>query len=89
MHKFTIASDSFSNNFLEFIVDNNVKFQQILSEFVKDNNGKLTSYSISKSDDLHTHYSVTIKTKRLITMEQLHIFLEEHEGIRSASTSFL
>ena len=89
MHKFTIASDSFSNNFLEFIVDNNVKFQQILSEFVKVNNGKLTSYSISKSDDLHTHYSVTIKTKRLITMEQLHEFLEEHEGIRSASTSFL
>ena len=89
MHKFTIASDAFSNNFLEFVVDNDVKFQQILGEFVKEHNGKITSYSISQSGDAQTHYSVTIKSKRLITMEQLHEFLEQHKGIRSASTSFL
>lgn len=89
MHKFTIGSDAYSNNFLEFDVDSNIGFQQILTKFAEENGGQITSYSISSAGNHQTHYSVTIKAKRLITMERLEAFLESHEGIHSASTSFM
>ena len=89
MHKFTIGSDSYSNNFLEFDVDNSVRFQQILTEFTDSIGGIITSYSIDRAGGHYTHYSVTIKAKKLISMERLQQFMGEHEGIRSATTSFI
>ena len=89
MHKFVIGADAFTNNFLEFIVDNPAAFQRTLEEFAKAMNTKIIDYSISKESKKLTKYSVTMKTKQPITMEQLNQFISQHEEIQSATTNNL
>ena len=88
-HKFTIGSDSFTTNFLEFDVDSDINFQTLLTQFAESTHGKITSYSIDRAGHNLTHYSVTMKNKGKISMEDLHQFIDEHKGVRSASTSFM
>ena len=52
-------------------------------------NTKIIDYSISKESKKLTKYSVTMKTKQPITMEQLNQFISQHEEIQSATTNNL
>ena len=88
MHRFTVGSDAFQNSILEFDVDNEVDFQPLLSEFVQSLDGQISSYSYAVSGST-THYSVTLKSKKPITMELVNGFCKQHDGIRGASASKL
>ena len=87
-HTHTIGSDSFNTNFMTFDVDSDLNFQPILMELADSIKGKITSYSIEQGDR-STRYTVTMKTRGKISMEDLHVFIEKHDGVRSASTSFM
>ena len=86
MHRFTVGSDAFQNSVLEFDVDSEVDFQPLLSEFVESLGGQISSYSFAVSGST-THYSVTLKSKKPITMELVNGFSKQHAGIRGASAS--
>lgn len=89
MHKFVIGADAFTNNFLEFLTDNPAAFQKTLEEFVTAMHTRVMDYSISKESKTITKYSVTLKTKQPITMEQLNQFIAQHDEIQSATTNNL
>ena len=86
MHHFTVGSDAFQNSVLEFDVDSEVDFQPLLSEFVESLEGQISSYSFAVNGGI-THYSVTLKSKKPITMELVNGFSKQHAGIRGASAS--
>ncbi|MBQ3662086.1 MAG: MgtC/SapB family protein [Firmicutes bacterium] len=86
MHHFTVGSDAFQNSVLEFDVDSEVDFQPLLSDFVESLDGQISSYSYAVSGST-THYSVTLKSKKPITMELMNGFSKQHSGIRGASAS--
>ncbi len=86
MHHFTVGSDAFQNSILEFDVDNEVDFQPILQDFVNSLEGQISSYSFARSGST-THYSVTLKSKKLVTMELVNDFARQSDGIRSAAMS--
>lgn len=86
MHRFTVGSDAFQNSVLEFDVDSEVDFQPLLSEFVESLGGQISSYSFAVNGGI-THYSVTLKSKKPITMELVNGFSKQHAGIRGASAS--
>lgn len=86
MHHFTMGSDAFQNSVLEFDVDSEVDFQPLLSDFVESLDGQISSYSYAVSGST-THYSVTLKSKKPITMELMNGFSKQHSGIRGASAS--
>ena len=88
MHRFTVGSDAFQDNVLEFDVDNEVDFQPLLSRFVESLDGQISSYSYALSGST-THYSVTLKTKKPVTMELVNSFSKQNPGIRGASASKL
>lgn len=86
MHHFTVGSDAFQNSILEFDVDSEVDFQPLLSGFVESLDGQISSYSYAVNSST-THYSVTLKSKKPITMELMNGFSKQHAGIRGASAS--
>jgi len=86
MHHFTVGSDAFQNSVLEFDVDSEVDFQPLLSEFVESLEGQISSYSFAVNGGI-AHYSVTLKSKKPITMELVNGFSKQHAGIRGASAS--
>ena len=86
MHHFTVGSDAFQNSILEFDVDSEVDFQPLLSGFVGSLDGQISSYSYAVNGST-THYSVTLKSKKPITMELMNGFSKQHAGIRGASAS--
>ncbi|MBR0179831.1 MAG: MgtC/SapB family protein [Firmicutes bacterium] len=86
MHHFTVGSDAFQNSVLEFDVDSEVDFQPLLSDFVESLDGQISIYSYAVSGST-THYSVTLKSKKPITMELMNGFSKQHSGIRGASAS--
>ena len=86
MHRFTVGSDAFQNSVLEFDVDSEVDFQPLLSEFVESLGGQISSYSFAVNGGI-THYSVTLKSKKPITMDLVNGFSKQHAGIRGASAS--
>ena len=86
MHHFTVGSDAFQSSILEFDVESGVDFQPLLSEFVESLDGQISSYSYAVSGST-THYSVTLKSKKPITMELMNGFSKQHSGIRGASAS--
>ena len=88
MHRFTVGSDAFQSSVLEFDVDSEVDFQPILTAFIRDLDGQISSYSYAVNGAA-THYSVTLKTKKEVTMELINAFSGEHPGIRAASVSKL
>ena len=86
MHHFTVGSDAFQNSVLEFDVDNEVDFQPLLSDFVQELEGQISSYSYAVSGST-THYSVMLKSKKPVTMELVNGFAKKNAGIRGASAS--
>ena len=86
MHHFTVGSDAFQDNVLEFDVDNEVDFQPLLTELVRDLDGQISSYSYAVSGNM-THYSVTLKTKKPVTMELISDFAKKNPGVRGASAN--
>ena len=86
MHHFTVGSDAFQDVILEFDVDKEVDFQPALKAFVEDLEGQISNYSYAISGNT-THYSVTLKTKKPITMEMMNDFSGKYEGVRGASAS--
>jgi putative Mg2+ transporter-C (MgtC) family protein len=86
-HKYAIGVDAYTNNFLDFLVDDTTQFQQTLEEFVSLMDAQILDYSISKESKKVTKYSVTLKTLQPITLEQLNRFISKHDEIQSASTS--
>ncbi|MBQ4004729.1 MAG: MgtC/SapB family protein [Firmicutes bacterium] len=86
MHHFTVGSDAFQNSILEFDVDSEVDFQPLLSGFVESLDGQISSYSYAVNGST-IHYSVTLKSKKPITMELMNGFSKQHAGIRGASAS--
>ena len=86
MHHFTVGSDAFQNSILEFDVESGVDFQPLLSEFVESLDGQISSYSFAVNGST-THYSVTLKSKKPVTMELVNGFSKQHAGIRGASAS--
>ncbi|MCR5290343.1 MAG: MgtC/SapB family protein [Treponema sp.] len=87
MHKFVIGVDAFTNNFLEFLVDNPLEFQHTLEDFSKLMDAKIVDYNISRESKKLTKYTVTMKTKKPITMTQLNQFIAQHEEIHSGATN--
>ena len=88
MHHITVGSDAFKDHLLEFDVDSAVDFQPLLTEFVKTLDGQISSYGYTVNGP-QTHYSVTLKSKKDVTMEILNAFAKGHEGVRSAYMSQL
>ena len=86
MHHFTVGSDAFQDNVLEFDVDNEVDFQPLLTELVRDLDGQISNYSYAVSGST-THYSVTLKTKKPVTMELISDFAKKNPGVRGASAN--
>ena len=86
MHHFTVGSDAFQDNVLEFDVDNEVDFQPLLTELVQNLDGQVSSYSYAVSGST-THYSVTLKTKKPATMELISDFAKKNPGVRGASAN--
>ena len=86
MHHFTVGSDAFQDNVLEFDVDNEVDFQPLLTELVRNLDGQISSYSYAVSGST-THYSVTLKTKKPVTMELINDFAKKNPGVRGASAN--
>ena len=86
MHHFTVGSDAFQDNVLEFDVDNEVDFQPLLTELVRNLDGQISSYSYAVSGST-THYSVTLKTKKPVTMELISDFAKKNPGVRGASAN--
>jgi putative Mg2+ transporter-C (MgtC) family protein len=86
MHHFTVGSDAFQNSVLEFDVDNEIDFQPLLTEFIQTLDGQISSYSYAVNGST-THYSVTLKSKKPVTMELVNDFSRKNEGIRAASAS--
>ena len=86
MHHFTVGSDAFQDNVLEFDVDNEVEFQPLLTEFVRSLDGQISSYSYAINGST-THYSVTMKAKKDVSMELINEFSKANPGIRAASAS--
>ena len=86
MHHFTVGSDAFQNSVLEFDVDNEIDFQPLLTEFIRTLEGQISSYSYAVNGST-THYSVTLKSKKPVTMELVNDFSRKNEGIRAASAS--
>ena len=86
MHHFTVGSDAFQDNVLEFDVDNEVDFQPLLTELVQNLDGQISSYSYAVSGST-THYSVTMKTKKPVTMELISDFAKKNPGVRGASAN--
>lgn len=86
MHHFTVGSDAFQNSILEFDVDSQVDFQPILQGFVDSLEGQISSYSFAVNGST-THYSVTLKSKKPVTMELVNGFAKQNDGIRAASAS--
>ena len=86
MHRFTVGSDAFQDNILEFDVDNEIDFQPILTAFIQDLDGQISSYSYAINGST-THYSVTLKSKKPVTMELVNDFSKQNPGIRAASVS--
>lgn len=86
MHHFTVGSDAFQDNVLEFDVDNEVDFQPLLTELVRNLDGQISSYSYAVSGST-THYSVTLKTKKPVTMELISDFSKKNPGVRGASAN--
>ena len=86
MHRFTVGSDAFQDCILEFDVDNEVDFQPLLTEFVRSLDGQISSYSYAINGST-THYSVTLKAKKDVSMELVNGFSKQNPGIRAASAS--
>jgi putative Mg2+ transporter-C (MgtC) family protein len=86
MHHFTVGSDAFQDCILEFDVDNEVDFQPLLTEFVQNLDGQISSYSYAINGST-THYSVTMKAKKDVSMELVNEFSKKNPGIRAASAS--
>lgn len=86
MHRFTVGSDAFQDCILEFDVDNEVEFQPLLTEFVRSLDGQISSYSYAINGST-THYSVTMKAKKDVSMELINEFSKANPGIRAASAS--
>ena len=86
MHHFTVGSAAFQDNVLEFDVDNEVDFQPLLTELVRNLDGQISSYSYAVSGST-THYSVTLKTKKPVTMELISDFAKKNPGVRGASAN--
>ena len=88
MHHFTVGSDAFQISILEFDVDSEVDFQPLLTDLVQDLDGQISSYSYAVNGTT-THYSVTLKSKKAVTMEIVNDFSRKNPGIRAASASKL
>ena len=88
MHHFTVGSDAFQNSILEFDVDSEVDFQPLLTALLQDIDGQISSYSYAVNGTT-THYSVTLKSKKPVTMELVNDFSRNNPGIRAASASKL
>jgi putative Mg2+ transporter-C (MgtC) family protein len=86
MHRITIGSDAFQNSVLEFDVDNEVDFQPLLTSLVAELDGQISSYSYAVNGST-THYSVTLKSKKDVSMELINEFSRQNPGIRAASAS--
>lgn len=86
MHRFTVGSDAFQDCILEFDVDNELEFQPLLTEFVRSLDGQISSYSYAINGST-THYSVTMKAKKDVSMELINEFSKANPGIRAASAS--
>ena len=89
MHRFQVGVDKYSDNFLDFLVDDPAEFQNTLEELVRMTNAQVLDYNISKESKKVTKYSVTLKTREPITLEQLNKFIEKHDEIHSAGTNTL
>jgi putative Mg2+ transporter-C (MgtC) family protein len=86
MHRFTVGSDAFQDCILEFDVDNEVDFQPLLTEFVQSLDGQISSYSYAINGST-THYSVTMKAKKDVSMALVNDFSKKNPGVRAASAS--
>ena len=89
MHRFTAGSDSFSNNQLEFEVDSDMDFEPVLKEFAASVDGRISDFSISKRAAGITTYSVTLRAKKVVTVELLSAFADRHEGVHTAHMTML
>ena len=67
-------------------MDNEVDFQPLLTELVQNLDGQISSYSFAVSGST-THYSVTLKTKKPVTMELISDFAKKNPGVRGASAN--
>ena len=67
-------------------MDSEVDFQPILTSFIQDLDGQISSYSYAVNGGT-THYSVTLKSKQEVTMELINAFSKQNPGIRAASAS--
>ena len=86
MHRFTVGSDAFQDCILEFDVDNEVDFQPLLTEFVRSLDGQISTYSYAVNGST-THYSITMKAKKDISMTLVNDFSRQNPGIRAVSAS--
>jgi putative Mg2+ transporter-C (MgtC) family protein len=86
-HRFTIGSDSYAANRLQFTVKNGYEFNRSLHEQLDEWGVQVTESKVNRRKDGTTEYDLTVLRRNEITYAEMKAFMDSHEEVLSASNS--
>lgn len=87
LFKFRGGMDSVSTTQLRFVVRNSASVNEALKKYIASKNAEILESKIKIDEEGYANYSITLKSNRAITLDDLNIFLGSLEGVKSASCS--
>jgi putative Mg2+ transporter-C (MgtC) family protein len=87
LFKFRGGMDSVSTTQLRFVVRNSASVNEALNRYIASKNAEILESKIKIDEEGYANYSITLKSNRAITLDDLNIFLGSLEGVKSASCS--
>ena len=89
LHRFTIGSDSYSGNHIQFTVQNGYDFNQALEDQLKEWKAQVTESKVTRRKDGTTDYDLILRRKDALTYSDLKAFMVNREDVLSFSNSDL